>query len=89
MVFDILKELGGSAPVLQRTGKYLNNQFEYKLSLSPEKDILVIQARFGNAFGFVVFGCTIEGKLEEMVNQMREKTQENGPFAILQSTSLS
>jgi len=89
LVFDILKELGGLAPALQRTGKYLNNQFEYKLSLSTEKDILVLQARFGNSFGFVVFGCTIEGKLESMVNKLREQTKENGPFAILQSTTLS
>ena len=28
--FDLLKEIGGNAPPLQRTGKYLNDQFEYE-----------------------------------------------------------
>lgn len=88
IVFDLLKELGGTAPPLQRSGKYLNEQFEYKLSLSQEKDILVLQARFGNAFGLVVFGSTLLGKLEAIVTRLREQTQHNGPFAILQSPSL-
>jgi len=89
MVFDLLKELGGTAPPLQRGGTYLNDQFEYKLSLSPEKDILVLQAKFGNAFGFVVFGSTLPGKLESSVARLREQSQRNGPFAVLQSPSLT
>lgn len=89
IVFDLLKELGGTAPPLQRGGSYLNDQFEYKLSLSPEKDILVLQARFGNAFGLVVFGSTLPGKLESIVTRLRENSQRNGPFAVLQSPTLA
>lgn len=89
VVFDLLKELGGTAPPLQRAGTYLHDQFEYKLSLSSEKDILVLQAKFGNAFGLVVFGSTLPGKLESMVTRLREQSQRNGPFAVLQSPSLS
>lgn len=89
IVFDLLKELGGTAPPLQRSGTYLNDQFEYKLSLSPEKDIMVIQAKFGNAFGLVVFGSTLHGKLESIVTRLREQTERNGPFAVLQSPTLT
>ncbi len=87
-VFDLLKELGGTAPPLQRSGEYLNDQFEYKLLLSPEKNIFVLQARFGNAFGFVVFGSSLPGTLEGIVVRLREQTQRDGPFAVLQSPSL-
>lgn len=89
LLFDLLKELGGTAPPLQRSGKYLNDQFEYKLSLSPEKEFLVLQARFGNAFGLVVFGSAIPGKLEAIVTRLREQTERDGPFAILQSPTLT
>lgn len=89
VVFDLLKELGGHAPPPQRTGQYLNDQFEYKLSLSPDKNIMVIQAQFGNAFGMVVFGCTISGHLEASVTRLREQTERDGPFAVLQSKTLS
>jgi hypothetical protein len=89
IMFDILKELGGIAPPLQRSGKYLNDQFEYKLSLSQEKDIMVLQAKFGNSFGLIVFGSPLQGRLETVVARLREKTQRNGPFAILQSPTLT
>lgn len=89
LVFDLLKELGGVAPQLQRSGVFLNDQFEYKLSLSSEKNVLVLQARFGNAFGFIVFGSTLPGRLEEGVSRLREQTQRDGPFAVLQSPFLT
>jgi len=88
VIFDLLRELGGAAPPTQRSGKYLNDQFEYKLSLSAEKDILVLQAKFGNAFGLVVFGSTVPGRLEGIVTRLREQTEREGPFAVLQSTLL-
>lgn len=88
VVFDLLKELAGDAPQLQRSGKYLNNQFEYKLSLSSEREVLVIQARFRNAFGLVVFGSTLPDRLEAIVARLRAQTERDGPFAVLQSRSL-
>jgi len=88
IVFDLLKEIGGNIPPVQRTGVFLNDQFEYKISFSPEADILVLQARFGNAFGFVVFGCTIPGRLEAIITGLRERTSRDGPFAVLQSSTL-
>lgn len=89
VAFDLLKDLSGAAPPLIRSGQYLNDQFEYKLSLSPEKEIFVLQARFGNAFGLVIFGSTLPGKLEDIFLHLREQSQRDGPFAVLQSPSLN
>ncbi|MEF7615514.1 hypothetical protein V4F39_16485 [Aquincola sp. MAHUQ-54] len=87
-VFDLLKELSGDAPPLLRGGKFLNDQFEYKLSISPNKNVFVVQARFGNAFGFAVFGSTTPGTLETSIERLREQSQRDGPFAVLQSLTL-
>jgi hypothetical protein len=89
-MFEILKDIGGTAPPLVRSGKYLNDQFEYKFSLSAEKHIFALQARFGNAFGFIVFAATTPGWLEQHVRHMEETMPRDGggPFRILQSTVL-
>lgn len=89
VVFELLKALDGTVPPLQRGGRYLHDQFQYKLSLSGEMDLFVLQARFGKAFGFVVFGSALPGKLESIVERIREQTNRNGPFAVLQSPSLA
>jgi hypothetical protein len=87
--FENLKNLAGFVPSVVRSGTYLHDQFEYKLSLSAEKTILVLQARFGNAFGFVLFGSTLVGLLEGVVTRLREESKRQGPFAVLQSPTLS
>jgi len=87
--FDALKALAGTAPPLQRGATYLNDQFEYKLSISTDLKIFVLQARLGHSFGVVVFGSTLVGKLEGIVTQLREQTERNGPFAVLQSPTLA
>lgn len=89
VAFDALKHLAGGAPLLERGGKYLNDQFEYKLSLADAKDVFVLQSLFGGAFGFVVFGSTNPGLLEGSVDRLRAQTNKNGPFTVLQSTILS
>ena len=87
-VFDLLKNVAGNAPALYRTGRYLNDQFEYKLSLSPEQHVFLLQAKFGGAFGLAIFGCTTPGLLEASVLRLREQSEHEGPFAVLQPTSL-
>lgn len=79
VAFDILKELPGQSPLLQRTGKYLNDQFEYIFSISAGKEMFVLRASFGKAFGFVVFGCTIAGRFESHIEQLREQLGKDGP----------
>lgn len=89
VVFDLLSEIGGNAPSVNRRGTFLNDQFSYKITFSTDTDILVLQARFGNAFGLVIFGCTLDGRLEAMIQRLREKSERDGPFAVLQSPTLS
>ena len=88
IVFDLLKEIGGNSPPTQRSGKYLGDQFEYKMTLAPENNIFILQARFGAAFGMAVFGSTTPGLLETNVVRLREQTSREGPFAVLQSSSV-
>ncbi|MGZ3327597.1 MAG: hypothetical protein ACXU85_10585 [Xanthobacteraceae bacterium] len=89
-LFESLQHLAGNAPLLTRSGTYLNDQFEYKFSLSPEKHILTMQAKFGNAFGFVVFGSTTPGLLEKNIHLAVASPRADGvePFRILQSPAL-
>ena len=51
----------------------------------------MLQAKFGNAFGFVVFGSTTPGLLEKYVQQVIAAGQRDDsvdPFTILQSSTM-
>jgi hypothetical protein len=90
-LFESLRHLAGDAPPMIRSGKLLHDQFECKFSLSPEKHILALQAKFGNAFGFVVFGSTTPGLLEKNIQlAVAASPRADGvePFRILQSPTL-
>lgn len=88
VVFEILKDLSGPVLPLRRGETLLNDQFEYKLSLSSNEDVFVLQASFGKAFGLVVFASTTPGHLETVVERLRTQTEREGPFAVLQSSTL-
>lgn len=60
-----------------------------KASLSSESEFFVLQALFGKAFGLVVFDSRLTGRLESIVERLREQTSANGPFAVLQSQSFT
>lgn len=85
VIFDTLKDLPGNLPLVVRTGKHLNNQFECKFSSTDDQRSFAMQARFGNSFGLVVFGCNEPGKLEGTLDQLREKAGHRGPLIVLQS----
>lgn len=85
VILDLLKEMGGIVPPVTRSGKFLNEQFVYKLSMSPEANLIVVQAIFGNVFGLVTIGSALPGSLESIIARIREKTGTSGPFAVLQS----
>lgn len=86
--FETLKDISGDMPPIRRAGRYLNEQFEFKLSMSQDFQVFVVQAIFGKSFGIVVFGATIAGALESVVLSLRERTQREGPFTVLESPSL-
>lgn len=83
---DALKELSGVTVPLQRGGSYLNDQFDFKLSISPDLYHFVLQAVFGNSFGIVVFGSSLVGKLESITAQLHEQLDRDSPFSVLQSS---
>lgn len=86
--FDLLQHVEGKAPPTERAGKFLGDQFEYKLSLGSENTVFILQCRFGASFGFVEFGAVESGLLEARVEALREESGHNGPFAVLQSQTL-
>ena len=53
-VFESFQGLDGIVPELVRSRSLLNDQFEYKLSLSDDYELMALQARFGRGFGFAV-----------------------------------
>ncbi|BBB62569.1 hypothetical protein UNDKW_4296 [Undibacterium sp. KW1] len=85
IVSDIFKSIDGEVPPIVRSGKYLDDQFEIKLSISSDKNSFMLQVLFGKSFGFVVIGCVEAGRLETRLNDLRDQAKRDGPFVILQS----
>jgi len=71
-VFQMLEGIGGSAPLLKRGGKILNDQFSYKFTAPSNADMFVLQASFGSAFGLVIFGSSEAGRLEAIMTEIAE-----------------
>ena len=83
--FEILNELGGRAPPVQRGNRYLNDQFSYRISITDEQDIFVLEAAFTAAFGFVVLGSKNSGQLEAIIQNLKDTRQREGPLQVIQS----
>jgi hypothetical protein len=87
--FDVIKDVAGTIPPVVRNGKSLDNRFSYKLSISANSDLFVLQAMFGNSFGLLIFGATQAGQLEGIIEKIRLSTDKlEGPLTVLQSTTL-
>jgi hypothetical protein len=85
IVFDILKSIEGQAPELSRSKSNLNEQFQYKFSISEDKEFFLIQAMFGEAFGLAIFGCRKQGYLENLLGTINSGLSEQyNPFKIIQ-----
>lgn len=79
-VFDMLEELDGFVPEMVRAKSLLNDQFEYKLSISNDFDLLALQARFGLGFGLAVFACTMGDQLNALFASVEARTGRPSPF---------
>lgn len=88
VVIELLQHIAGKAPLLERGGKYLNDQFEYKYSSDADHMVFVLQAKFGNAFGVAVFGSAIPGRLEGMNEELKQRHGHAGPFVVVQSPTI-
>lgn len=82
-VFESFQGLDGIVPELVRSKSLLNDQFEYKLSLSSDDELCALQARFGRGFGFAVFACTVPGKLDELFASVEERMGKPNPFTLI------
>ena len=88
--FNVLNDIGGVTPAIERTGQSLDNRFRYKFSVSDDSKLFALQAMFGNAFGLMVFGCTQAGQLEGIINKVRMSTDKmTGALTVLQSSLLT
>lgn len=81
-VFESFQGLDGIVPELVRSRSMLNDQFEYKLSLSSDHELLALQARFGHGFGFAVFACTVREKLDALFASVEERMGKPNPFTL-------
>lgn len=87
-LFESLSQLSGKSPPLQRNGKLLNDQFQYKVSIGEGNDFFVLQAIFNSAFGFALIASPVLGKLEGFYMELTTKHGHDGHFAVLQSPTL-
>lgn len=84
-VFEILGHINGETPELSRSKVVLNNQFEYKFSLSDDKNLILIQAKFGESFFLVITGCMTPGHLENLLEgAYKDLGRDYEPFEIIQ-----
>ncbi len=84
--FDLIKDLSGTVPSILRNGKSLDSKFSYKFSISEKSDLFVLQAMFGNSFGLVIFGATLAGQLETIIEKIQLGSNKlNGGLTVLQS----
>jgi hypothetical protein len=84
VLFESLKDITGKIPELRRADKDLKQQFAYKLSMSADAKLFVLQAMFGHSFGFAVFGSVQTGQLESIAAELREETGRDA-LEVLQS----
>jgi hypothetical protein len=88
--FNVMNDIAGITPPIERTGKSLDNRFRYKFSVTGDSKLFALQAMFGNSFGLIVFGCAQPGQLEGIINKVRMSTDKvTGALTVLQSSLLT
>ena len=88
-VFQHLQMLGATTPPFVRNRKALNDQFEYRVSLSADRALLLAQVRVGQAFGMIVCASVTPGVLESAIASLQAKHRTDGPFVTLQSPDVA
>lgn len=83
-VLEAFEHIEAPVPRIFRNGQNLSEQFDYRYALSEDKELALLRAVFGRAFGFVTISSPIPGKLQKIDAEMQVKTgQEAGPFRFL------
>ena len=89
VLFEHLQSLVGQAPQLVRGGKFLNDQFEFKVSLSDDVQVFILQVLVGQSFGMIIFASVVPGVLEQAMSKLQAKYRRDGPFEVLQQRSVA
>jgi hypothetical protein len=83
-VLDAFANIEAPTPKLARNGKDLCGQFDYRFSLSENKDFAVLRAVFGKAFGLGTIMSPEHGYLQKIDAEIQVKIgKEVGPFKFL------
>lgn len=84
-VFDFAKHIQGQTPTLKNAGQIINDQFEYKFSMTSNEDLFLIQVNVRQVFGLLILGSTEPNKLDDLLRKHRPPEASNDPIVILQS----
>lgn len=82
--FDILSQIASVTSPIERSGKSLEDQFTYTLSVSGDGELTALQASFGYSFGFIVIASTSSSFFEDLLNMRQEEIDQDGVFQVLQ-----
>ena len=79
-LFDILQDMPGTVPRIERNRSILENQFAYKWTATG--DLFVLQVAMGTSFALVANGSSLVGRLDEIVEMIAKGLRS---AAVLQS----
>jgi hypothetical protein len=86
VVLEALASTAATSRPLRGNGKDLKDQFDYRYSVDEPGDLHLLQAVFGEVFGFVTIFSQTPGRLEGIENDLSQKLGvEKGPFSFLSS----
>jgi hypothetical protein len=66
----------------------LSDRFEYKVSLSDDNSLILLQARFGASLGVVVCGSSKDGYIESYLEAKNESSKLKSSFSVIQSPDM-
>lgn len=83
-VLDALTAVKAIPLRIERNKQSLTAQFDCRYSITEGRELALLQAVFGNAFGFVTIASPVAGKLQDIEKEMIVKTGiGQGPFRFI------
>ena len=83
-ILEAMATMAATSPALQRNGKDLKDQFDYKYSRDDTGDLHVMQVVFGDVFGLATIFSQVPGKLEKIEANIKSQLPHGAsPFKYL------
>lgn len=84
VILEAVANILGTTAAIERSGKDLKDQFDYRYSVDQPGDLHLLQVVFGMVFGFVTIFSQTPGRLEAVESGIKQKLgREDGPFAFI------